>query len=395
MKVFGWAVLIAAALSPTAVCWSAPDLIVSNVTVIDGTGAPARLNTWVEIADGRITRPADRPISGPKRVIDGTGKFLIPGLIDVHIHLKGGGAWGDKPAPDVARGKDGLHAYIKRGVTAIFDAGNAPEFIYGLRAQERAGEIVSPRIFTTGQMVGTAQFRGAAPGEIAPWPEIEKRLDRFVASEPDLLKFSFERFGAAPGEVIAAVPLDTIRRTVAYVRAKGMRTTIHITDEVIAATVVAAGMSTLEHPVVTTPISDEFARILADQRIPFATTLSIFDELKTMMWPEWTAPMRAQTMTNVRKIVELGGIAVVGSDHFDPAMVHREIRLIGETGLPPLTVIRIATLNGAIFLDREKEFGSIEVGKLADMVLLNADPLIDLGNLERIDAVFKAGVEIE
>ncbi len=86
MQAFRWVVLIAAALSPAAACQSAPDLIISNVTLIDGTGAPSRPNTWVEIADGRITRLADRPILGPKRVIDGTGKFLIPGLIDVHIH---------------------------------------------------------------------------------------------------------------------------------------------------------------------------------------------------------------------------------------------------------------------------------------------------------------------
>lgn len=377
----------------TGVAW-AQTLVIANVTVIDGTGRDPKPHQWVQVIDGRIKRIIGGPVQG-EPVIDGTGKFLIPGLIDVHVHVRGGGGWGEKPAPNVEQGMAGLRDYITRGITTIFDAGNSPDFIYGLRARERAGEIVSPRLFTTGQMAGTSQFRGSAPDTTAPWDEVQARLDRLLSLKPDLLKFSFERFGKVPGEIVAAVPNEMMQRAVRYVRGKGVRTTIHITDERIAAIVVGAGMTTLEHPVVTAPISDEFASTLVRKKIPFATTLSVFDDLKTMMWPEWTAPMRSVAMTNVRKLSEMGGVAVIGSDNWDPAMTLREIDVVGEAGIEPLKVIRIATLNGAHFLNREREFGSIEAGKRADMVLLDGDPVADLTNLRRVAAVFKDGRKIE
>lgn len=379
----------------TSAAVSAQDMVIADVTVIDGTGRPAKPHQWVHVIDGRIKRIIGVPVAGAPDTVDGAGKFLVPGLIDVHIHLRGGGGWGEKPAPDVEQGIAGLRDYIAHGITAVFDAGNNPDFIYGLRARERAGDIVSPRLFTTAQMAGTSQFRGSEPDSTADWIEIQGRLDRLIALKPDLLKFSFERFGKTPGEIVAAVPPEIMQRAVRYVRGKGVRTSIHITDERIAAIVVAAGMTTLAHPVITAPISDAFASTLVKKKVPFATTLSVFDDLKTMMWPYWTAPMRPVAMANVRKLAEMGGIAVVGSDHWNPAMTHREIEVIGETGIAPLRVIRIASLNGAIFLNREREFGSVEAGKRADMVLLDADPLADLANLRRIAAVFKDGRRIE
>lgn len=372
----------------------AQSFVVSDVTVIDGTGSDPKPHQWVQVIDGRIKRIIGLPVPG-ETVIDGAGKFLIPGLIDVHVHVRGGGGWGEKPAPNVEMGLAGLRAYIDAGVTTVFDAGNSPDFIYGLRARERAGEIVSPRLFTTGQMAGTSLFRGSAPDTMAAWDEVDSRLDRLLALKPDLLKFSFERFGKIPGEIIAAVPPETMQRAVRYVRRKGLRTTIHITDERIASIVVAAGMTTLEHPVITAPISDEFASVMVRKKIPFATTLSVFDDLKTMMWPDWTAPMRSVAMANVRKLSEQGGIAVIGSDNWDPTMTLREIEVVGETGLDPRQVMRIATLNGAIFVNRHREFGSVQSGKRADLVLLDGDPVADLRNLRRVVAVFKNGRQIK
>lgn len=390
-----WVCLIG--ICATSPAWAA-DLLIANVTLIDGTGAPAVKGAWVSVKDGRIDRISRAPIrvSGAEK-IDGKVKFLIPGLIDIHVHLKGGGAWGDKPAPDIEKGLKGLRAYLDNGVTTIFDAGNNPEFIYGLRAQERAGEIVSPRIFATGQVFGASSLRGRGqdPNALPDWPEIEARLERVIVMKPDVQKFSFERFGANTGEVIPLIPLDAMARIVAYVRAKNVRTTIHITDEVIASTVVTAGMSTLEHPVVTAPISDALAKRILDGKVAFATTFSIFDDTEGMGWPAWTKPMIAIAQANVKNLVEHGGIAALGSDHFDAAMVHHEIMRIGQMGLPPTTTLRIATLNGAIFIGREKEFGSLERGKWADMVLLDADPLADLANLKRIHAVYKAGQRIQ
>ena len=109
------------------------------------------------------------------RVIDGAGKFLIPGLIDAHVHLRGGnppGGGGGRSATGVTpeQERDGvraLHSYLYAGVTTIFDAGNRPDFIMSLREKERNGAIVSPRIFATGGTVASPNGHGVSRSGIA------------------------------------------------------------------------------------------------------------------------------------------------------------------------------------------------------------------------------------
>jgi imidazolonepropionase-like amidohydrolase len=81
----------------------------------------------------------------------------------------------------------------------------------------------------------------------------------------------------------------------------------------------------------------------------------------------------------------------LGTDQSNGPAVHRELELMAGGGVPPLNAIRIATLNSAVFLGRERDLGSIEEGKIADLVLLNADPLADINNMKRIDLVIKNG----
>ena len=124
-------------------------LVIDNVTVIDGTGAPPATGVSVVIDGGRfvaVSKDVNAP-PGAER-IDGTGQFAIPGLMDMHVHLRGGRA-GSSPSD----GLRALHGYLYSGVTTIYDAGNNPDFIFALRAQERSGEIVAPRIFATGSVV--------------------------------------------------------------------------------------------------------------------------------------------------------------------------------------------------------------------------------------------------
>ena len=94
---------------------------------------------------------------------------------------------------------------------------------------------------------------------------------------------------------------------------------------------------------------------------------------------------------NLRLIVEAGGVIVLGSDQSTGPASHRELELMVEGGIPALEAIRIGTLNAAIFMGRERELGSIEEGKLADLVLLSADPLEDISHTQDIDLVIKGG----
>ena len=106
----------------------------------------------------------------------------------------------------------------------------------------------------------------------------------------------------------------------------------------------------------------------------------------------WRSALLAAALTLwIGSPAAAGGVIVLGSDQSNGPASHRELELLVEAGMPPLEVIRIGTLNGAIFLGKERSMGSVEEGKLANLALLNADPLIDINNAKDINLVIKAG----
>ena len=110
------------------------DLLIENVTLIDGTGRPAKSGMWVLVEDDRITRIDNAAVNAPRSVqrIDGAGQYLIPGLMDLHIHLRGGTEVTPEGLRDIAQNRDegmrALHSYLYSGVTSIYDAGKRAGF---------------------------------------------------------------------------------------------------------------------------------------------------------------------------------------------------------------------------------------------------------------------------
>jgi imidazolonepropionase-like amidohydrolase len=143
-------------------------LLFENVTLIDGTGRAPRAATWVLVEDGRIAEVSAQAPRVPKTVrrIDGTGKFLMPGLIDSHIHLPGGraGAGNREMIMDPQAGLRVLHGYLYSGVTSVYDSGNHGKYIAKMRTDERAGTIVSPRIFATISLIAPVDGHGCCAG---------------------------------------------------------------------------------------------------------------------------------------------------------------------------------------------------------------------------------------
>jgi imidazolonepropionase-like amidohydrolase len=177
-------------------------------------------------------------------------------------------------------------------------------------------------------------------------------------------------------------------------------------------------------------VSENFVRLMAAKKIPFATTLTIgesYDRLaehpeyldepdyaltfsaaeraemrsktraayQARPWTWWMKLMTPICEENVRKIVAAGGVAALGTDQSSGPAGHREMELLVQAGVPPLKVIQTATHNGAVFLGKGEEMGSVEEGKLADLVLLNADPLKDIDNTKAIALVMKGGSVID
>jgi imidazolonepropionase-like amidohydrolase len=170
-------------------------IAIRGVTLIDGTGRAPLAGATVVIEGNRI-REAGRNVDVPAgaRTIDGSGKFLIPGLIDAHIHLRGGRGSSRSAADQERDGVRALHSYLYAGVTTVFDAGNRPEYIMDLRTKERAGAIVSPRIFATGGTVASPNGHGG-PYNVEAWPADRKLLDQHLATKPDLAKIGQDEHG--------------------------------------------------------------------------------------------------------------------------------------------------------------------------------------------------------
>jgi imidazolonepropionase-like amidohydrolase len=402
-----------------------------HVTVIDGRGSPPRPDTSVVVEGDRIASVIATRISPPARgvVIDGRGKYLIPGMIDAHIHLRGPvpGVKTDSRAAEAA-----LASYIYEGFTTVADLGNQPEVILPMRAAERAGRIQAPRIFAAGNLL---TYPGSKSDELAirisDFEKDKGLLDQHIAEQqPDFLKLTYDENGWAGQPMQPLLPPALMGQIIQYYNARGIRALVHVTSERRSLEAIYAGADGLAHPVIQGPVSASFVKLMAAKKTPFATTLTIGDNYSRLVeTPEFLdradyatafsaadrqvlrtairARYRGELLTawrklmlptdeqNIVKIVNAGGVAALGTDQSSGAAAHREMQLLVMAGLKPAQVIQIATFNAAVFLGKSQELGSIEVGKLADLVLLNADPLAEIDSTEDIALVMKNGTVLD
>jgi imidazolonepropionase-like amidohydrolase len=406
---------------------------IRGVTLIDGTGR-APISGVTVVVEGSRIREVGTTVQAPAgaRIIDGAGKFLIPGLIDAHIHLRGGRGGGSaRTAADrEAEGVRALHSYLYAGVTTVFDAGNASEFIMALRAKEQSGAIVSPRILATGGTVASPNGHGG-PYNIEAWPGDRKLLDEHLKTKPDLVKIGQDEHGWGTRPQINQLPDDLLEKIIRYYHSKGVRIIIHTSNEHNSIEAIYAGADTMAHPVIQAPMSDEYVNLMRVKRVPTVSTLTIGENYsrvaehpefvdqplyaetmeaderqrikteesakqKENRWAQWMKVMTPVAQDNMKRLNEAGkDIVAAGTDQTSGPALHRELELLAGGGISPADVIVIATRNAARALGKQETLGTIEAGKLADMVLLKADPTRDINNTKQIDTVIKNGQVID
>lgn len=403
---------------------------IEHVTLIDGTGHAPQKDMTVGIDGERIVSVAPsvlaRDVKGKR--IDGRGKYLIPGLMDVHIHLRGG----IEPQKDAAQARaaaaQALAGFLYSGVTTVYDAGNQADVILPLRADERAGKIPSPRIFATGNLITYPGSHGASMAvEIQDFEKDKALLDKHIAEQqPDVVKLTLEEEGWGSRPMITLMPLPLLEQITRYYNQHGIRTTVHVSSELRSLEAIYAGSDSLAHPVIQGPVSDSFVRLMAAKKTPFASTLTIGENysrlaehpeyldqplyaatfsaadratLKTKVraeyqarsWTWWMKLMTPIAQENIRKIHAAGGVVALGTDQSSGPATQREMELLVGAGIAPLDVITIATRNGARLLGKETDLGTVEAGKLADLVMLDADPAQSIDNVKKIAFVMKGG----
>ena len=424
-----------------------------GAVVIDGTGAPAIPDAVVVVDGDRIAAvgpQASVRIPEGARVIDLSAKWIIPGLIDAHIHFFQSGGLYARPdvidlravrpyEQEIARVKAGLRLtfarYLASGITSVVDVGGP---LWNFEVRELARKtLLAPRVAVAGPLLGTY----APPELMSGDPPLVKitspaharaEVRRQLEYRPDLVKIWF----VSPGWKMAR-HLEWVRAAIAESHAAGVRVVVHATERRLARAVVDAGADILAHSIDDEPVDDALLELMKARGVIYTTTMVVkegyrevlggrvqlsdierrlgdaeaiasFDDLKTVprrlfswlhrLGPEPVGPIISQ---NLARTLASGVVVAAGSDAGNigtlhgPAL-HRELELMAEkAGLTPMQVLVAATQGGAKVMGRSAELGTLEPGKLADMVILGADPLSNIRNTRRIWRVIKGGVVLD
>jgi imidazolonepropionase-like amidohydrolase len=394
---------------------------IADVTVIDGTDAAPKPRMTVILRGGRITDLLAPGAAAPATdtTVDGAGRYLIPGLIDAHVHI------GTQPW---AREVDQLGRALRGGITSVFDMAGDTRATGNLARASLVGEIRAPSIYYVALMAGPAFFtdrrvlaasRGYPPGT-APWMQSitnETDLVRAVATAKGTGAVAIKLYAALTGPLAARISTEA--------RRQGIRTVAHATTFPGRPLELAqGGVNVLAHaPYLVwegSAPSDSFAlRARGDfVGVPVASPaierlLTSMRDLGTMLNPTvWifaeqqpqdsAAKVRAPWMYAITKrAAQLGVPIVAGTDGLfgiagdSLPTLHRELELlVSGAGLTPAQALASATLNGARAIGVADQTGTIAVGKAADLVLLDADPLADIRNTRRIAVVIKNGLVV-
>lgn len=406
----------------------APDVVaLTHVTLIDGTGRPPQADMDVVIRDGRIAevfRSGSRRLPSGAAVTELRGRYVMPGMIDAHVHL----GTQERPAGVMA---SVLHHVFMGGVTTVRDMGGRAEIVAPLAAASRHDTAAMPRVYAGAIVAGPGGWfdgeRGTLmAGRFAPG---QAPMVRRVDAESDVARVvgDAKAAGAAGIKIYNAVPPELMARLAAEAHRQGLRVWSHLSvgparpSDVLAAGVdvvshgdmfigevmprLPAGASTEEQRAVrhrtflATPLDSPPLAGLLDQMRRHGTLL---DPTLFIMHPRpdstgAVAP-RASTLfhfaAGMTREAHRRGIGIVaGTDAVGGSSpnLHAELQLLVDSaGLTPLEAITAATRNGARALGADS-LGTVEPGKVADLVVLAADPTADIANTQTVVSVMRAG----
>lgn len=424
-------------------------LVLQGATLIDGTGHPVLRDSVILIEGDRIKEIARRLGSVPKSVpiIDLKGKWIIPGLIDAHVHFDQSGGLYTRPdiidlqkwrpyAQELQWVKNRLpytlERYIASGITSVVDVGG-PMWNFSTR-DFAARTKNAPRVAMAGPLIST--YDPMVPDTPDPSvikansPEHARELVRAqLVHKPDLVKIWFIREAQEDFAAQTAIMKAAIEES----RKGGVRVAAHATELETAKAAVGAGADILVHSVTDRIIDNEFLGMLKARDILYMTTFGVVENYRRVFnrqvkltdveqqlgdpeviatWLDLDKIPAGEIPTGIPRVpppparrveyenlmlLESAGVRIVGATDagnigtlHGPAL-HREFELMAEAGIRPADIIVSSTKNAAAVMGRDKDLGTIEKGKLADLVILNADPHADIRNARKIYKVMKGG----
>ena len=430
---------------PAATTPAADVLVLTNFTLIDGRDGPAVPDSAMVATDGRITwigPKAELKAPAGAAVQDLAGKFVMPGLIDLHTHVSNSDVEMQDPVRFFTREgvtRD-LQLYASYGTTSVASLGTDQKpLVYEIRDEQRKGRPKVARIFTAGRGFtvkdGFPTNKGNVPGipyEPNTPAEAAAQMEELAAERPDVVKIWVDdRFGD-----FRKTPIEISKPIIEVAHKHGIKAIAHVFYLNDAKQLAAAGLDAFGHSVRDRAVDDEFIQLMKKHGTWVIPTL--YREWATFMFED-PAPLladpffaraldeRQQTvlkspayhkaltgdkyfprypgvlktaMGNLKRLADAGVRIGYGTDsgvltRFEGFGEHMELELMVQAGMTPAQVITAATRSSAEFLGQEKDLGTLEQGKWADLLVLSADPLANIRNSRQIDSVYIAGNKVQ
>ncbi|ATL42597.1 amidohydrolase family protein [Elizabethkingia sp. HX WHF] len=437
---------------------------IKNVTIVDVVNKkliPAQtvaINKEV-IAD--VQKAGKKTFPSNAIIIDGTGKYLMPGMTDAHVHFfQSGGLYTRPDALDLRKyvpynkeiemGHQNMEALLKRylmaGITSVIDVGATYNFLK-LR-DSLSGNRLLPSVYMTGPLLTTYEpqvFMGLKNDEpfrlVSTIEDAKKAINEQLPYRPDFIKIWYiVSLGKEGVEAAARKYEPLIKEIIQEAHKNKLKVAVHATERIAAQIAVQNGCDFLVHNIEDEVVSDSFVQILKSGKVILSPTLTVMDnyyntfgqkidydtyDLKSsdpvaigsiydikhlsnavipVLKQRFDQPqMKARISrtdsirkVNLKKLADGGVTIAAGTDAGNIGTQHassfqNELKAMQESGLSIWQVLQSATINPVKILDKEMVSGNIAKGKIADMILLNADPTKSLENLTTVNKIFKNG----
>ncbi|HSK64873.1 MAG TPA: amidohydrolase family protein, partial [Pyrinomonadaceae bacterium] len=427
----------------------APLIALTNVRVIDGTGAPARENQTILISAGKIDMvgpTASTTYPSDARTIDLSGYTVLPGLVGMHNHMFF--PMGGSPPMYSNMGSSFPRLYLALGVTTIRTTGSvAPYTDLELKRLIDAGRVLGPKMHVTAPYL---EGRGAFTPVMHELKDAEdaRRMVNYWADA-----------GATSFKAYMNITRDQLRAVVQEAHKRGLKVTGHLCS-IGFREAAEIGIDNLEHGLfadsefvadkkpdqcpggvaaslraldINGPAVQETIRTLVQKNVAITSTLPVFEanaplsqsgigasgallnpRVLTVMSTDArvryrqnrarvpanspAAELIRKAMAFERAFVKAGGLLIAGLDPTGNGGIvagfgdHRQVELLVEAGFTPVEAIQSATLNGAKFLGEDARIGSIAPGKQADLMIVKGNPAANIADIEKVEIVFKDGV---
>jgi imidazolonepropionase-like amidohydrolase len=406
-------------------------VVIEHVRLFDAEHATMLEDQTVVVAGDRIGAVGGSykvEVPGDAERIDGRGKTLLPGLFDLHVHLQGG--------------LDGI-LHMASGVTSVRDMGNSIEVLMGLDGEWRNGTGIGPRIAKAGLIDGPGTYQAPTGLFAATQAEANAAVNRYA----DL--------GYVQTKLYSSFDPKLVREVIWLSHARGMRVSGHVPSGMTARQFVEEGADEIQHInfIMLNFLADkvpdtrsmqrfsgvgeyaagidlnsqevkDFIALLVQHHTTVDVTLATFEDMFTAR-PGHIAPTYAPILDRLpsqlqrsaftgglpvtaandekyreswaamlqmtRRLYDAGVPILAGTDDTAGLMLHRELEVEVQAGIPPVKALQNATWVAAKVLREQRELGSVETGKLADLVLVEGDPSQNISDVRRCRTVFKGG----